>query len=55
MDEYAIINETTGKVVNICVWDGKSEWHPGPDFSVRVATQSDRAELTKAMAQNETE
>lgn len=28
LDNYAIVNETTNVVMNICVWDGTTAWEP---------------------------
>lgn len=27
--KYAVIDVATGEVVNIALWDGVSDWHPG--------------------------
>lgn len=32
MNSYAIVNKTTNIVVNMTVWDGISEWHPGDEY-----------------------
>lgn len=32
MGRYAVIKD--GIVNNIVIWDGKSEWNPGPDHQV---------------------
>jgi hypothetical protein len=31
---YAIVEKSTGLVVNIVVWDGQSAWTPGEGFDV---------------------
>lgn len=35
---HAVINELTGFVVNVVMWDGESEWYPGQDL---IAVPSD--------------
>jgi hypothetical protein len=39
---YAVIDESTGKVVNIILWDGVSGWSPPEGCSVREATADDQ-------------
>jgi hypothetical protein len=29
---HAVIDESS-KVINVVIWDGKSQWHPGPGKS----------------------
>ena len=42
MNSYAIIDKNTNVVVNMAVWDGVSEWHPGDDY---FFIQSDTASI----------
>lgn len=30
--------DSDGHIVNIVLWDGESEWSPGPGFTVRLST-----------------
>lgn len=39
---YAIIEQSTGLVVNVSVWDGESDWQPDPGY---IAVMSETAQI----------
>ena len=40
IQNYAIVNTSTNLVVNVSLWDGVSEWSPGPGL---ITVQDDDA------------
>lgn len=38
---YAVIETSTGHVVNIILWDGEAEWFPPEGCTIRPATEAD--------------
>lgn len=42
MDNYAVVCKVSGRVENVVVWDGVSEWDCGNDF---VAVKSNEAHI----------
>ncbi len=41
-ENYAIINESNGKCINVALWDGVSQWNPGEGL---VAVRSDEIKI----------
>ena len=40
LQRYAVVN-AADQIINIVLWDGQSDWHPGAGLTVRLAKEDD--------------
>lgn len=45
--KYAVIEIATNKVLNIIIWDGISEYNPGPGLLLVLATEQHEIEFSE--------